>query len=181
MYAPSRAESGCLSYACFVQAADPDAYLFFEEWADEAAVETHFATAHFADFMERFPALISGPAAISTYATTVVTDAEPAPLGAPVLLAGRFAAKSGRRAELIDLSTGMFASARAEAGCISYDFYEEIGRAEHFLFFERWRDKAALDAHFATPQFAAFGRAFPDLIQGEADIRVFAVAAERKL
>jgi len=75
----------------------------------------------------------------------------------------------------------MLAPSRAEDGCVSYDFLEEIGAPGNFLFFERWRDKAALDTHFAGAGFAAFARAFPELIDGEADIRLFAVSTERTL
>lgn len=180
MYAPSRAEDGCASYACFVQADRPDAYLFFEEWRDQAVLDRHFATPHFAGFMERFPDLIDGSPAITLYTAELVTDERPAG-DAPIVLAGRFTAKPERRAELIALSTAMLAPSRAEDGCISYDFLEEVGAAGRFLFFERWRNRALLDAHFATPGFAAFARAFPDLIDGGADIRLFAVAAERTL
>jgi quinol monooxygenase YgiN len=181
MYAPSRAEPGCSSYACFAQADHPDAFLFFEEWSDQAALDAHFASPHFAGFMERFPTLIEGSPTITLYTAALVSDAEPAPPAAPIVLAGQFAAKPERRTDLIALSTAMLAPSRSEDGCISYDFLEDVGAAGRFLFFERWRNKATLDAHFATPGFAAFGRAFPDFIDGAASIRLFAVAAERTL
>ena len=180
MYGPSRAEDGCTSYACFAQADRPDAFLFFEEWRDQAALDRHFATPHFAGFMERFPSLIEGSPAITLYTAELVTDAQPAG-AAPIVLAGRFTAKPERRADLIALSTAMLAPSRAESGCISYDFLEEVGSTGRFLFFERWLNLALLNAHFATPGFAAFGRAFPDLVEGAGDIRLFAVAAERTL
>jgi len=179
MYGPSRAESGCISYACFVQADQPDAYLFFEEWADDAAIDAHFASPHFAGFMERFPNLISGAPVITIYAAAAVTDSEPAPPQAPILVAGRFAGKPDRRTDLLALAKGMFAPSRGEAGCGSYDFFEEIGADGRFLFFERWRDKAAIDEHFTTPHFAAFMRAFPELKEGQLDIRQFAVSSQR--
>jgi quinol monooxygenase YgiN len=57
IYPPSRGESGYLSFACFAQADRPDAFLFFEEWRDQTASDAHFATPHFAAFMERFRGL----------------------------------------------------------------------------------------------------------------------------
>lgn len=40
--ARSRAEDGCLSHRCYVDAADADTLFFYEEWRDMAAVEAHF-------------------------------------------------------------------------------------------------------------------------------------------
>lgn len=181
LYGPSRAEAGCKSYACFAKTDAPDAMLFFEEWASEAALDQHFATPYFADFMKRFPALIVGSPAITIFNVTVVTEAEPADPKAPIVLAGRFTSKAARRDELVALSQSMLAPSRAEDGCVSYDFLEEIGGPGNFLFFERWRNKAVLDTHFATAGFAAFAKAFPTLIDGEANIRLFAVSSERTL
>lgn len=181
MYAPSRAEAGCSSYACFAQADRPDAFLFFEEWRDQAALDAHFATPHFAGFMQRFPSLIDGSPTITLYTASLVSDAEPAPASAPIVLAGQFAAKPERRNDLIALSTAMLAPSRSEDGCISYDFLEDVGAPGNFLFFERWREKAALDTHFATAGFTAFANVFPALIEGEAKIRLFAVSSERTL
>ncbi len=38
----SRAEDGCLSHRCYVDAAEPERLFFYEEWRDMAAVEAHF-------------------------------------------------------------------------------------------------------------------------------------------
>ena len=40
--ARSRAEDGCLSHRCYVDAEDADRLFFYEEWRDMAAVEAHF-------------------------------------------------------------------------------------------------------------------------------------------
>ncbi len=40
--ARSRAEDGCLSHRCFVDAAEADRLFFYEEWRDMASVEAHF-------------------------------------------------------------------------------------------------------------------------------------------
>ena len=39
----SRAEDGCLSHRCYVDAEAPARLFFYEEWRDMAAVEAHFA------------------------------------------------------------------------------------------------------------------------------------------
>lgn len=65
--APSREEPGCISYNFYEQQPANNEFLFFEEWADQAAVDFHFQTPHFKEFMKEFPELIQGPAKLRTY------------------------------------------------------------------------------------------------------------------
>ena len=46
------------------------------------------------------------------------------------------------------------AATRAEDGCEEYGCYEDTQQSGRFVFVERWRDKAALDRHLATPHMA---------------------------
>jgi quinol monooxygenase YgiN len=64
---PSRAEIGCVTYNFYEQQPGAGEFLFFEEWADQAALDGHFQTPHFKAFMTEFPELIQGPAHIRTY------------------------------------------------------------------------------------------------------------------
>ncbi|MEO0999316.1 MAG: putative quinol monooxygenase [Pseudomonadota bacterium] len=50
----------------------------------------------------------------------------------------------------------MVTATRAEAGCLTYGFYEDIGAPGTFRVYEEWTDMAALQAHFGTPHMAAF-------------------------
>lgn len=45
------AEEGCLSYGFFTSPTDPGALRVVEEWADQAALDAHFAAPHMATFM----------------------------------------------------------------------------------------------------------------------------------
>lgn len=45
--------------------------------------------------------------------------------------------------------------AAKEPGCLSYQLLEVIGEPGRFLTFERWTDKAALQAHMVTPEIKA--------------------------
>jgi len=42
-----------------------------------------------------------------------------------------------------------------EPGCLVYTLMEVIGEPGRFLTFERWTEKAALDAHMVTPDIKA--------------------------
>ncbi len=45
---------------------------------------------------------------------------------------------------------------RQEAGCISYDLVQSLTDENTLMFVERWKDKAALDAHFQEPHLIAW-------------------------
>jgi quinol monooxygenase YgiN len=51
----------------------------------------------------------------------------------------------------------LIAPSRAEDGCLQYDLYEDREKPGHFIFFERWRDAAALAAHAKAPHSVAHG------------------------
>jgi len=98
-----------------------------------------------------------------------------------IVLAAKFTGKPDRRLDLLELAQSMLAPSQAEAGCLSYNFYEQQPGSDEFLFFEEWADQAALDAHFQTPHFAKFTKLFPDLITGKPSIRVYDAASMKEL
>ncbi len=98
-----------------------------------------------------------------------------------IVLAAKFVGKPERRSEIIRLAATVAQPSRAEAGCISYNFYEQQPATNEFLFFEEWADQAALDFHFQSPHFKEFLKQFPELIQGAAKLRVYEVSKSRDL
>jgi quinol monooxygenase YgiN len=50
MVAASNAEDGCIAYAFTQDLGDPSIIHIVEKWQDEAALASHFATAHMAAF-----------------------------------------------------------------------------------------------------------------------------------
>jgi quinol monooxygenase YgiN len=75
----------------------------------------------------------------------------------------------------------MMAASQGEDGCLDYTYAEDVAEPGLIHVFERWRDQAALDAHFTTPHMAAWRAAWPGF--GVSDRRLFAyeVASERSL
>jgi quinol monooxygenase YgiN len=61
-------------------------------------------------------------------------------------------AKPGSEGALRDLLVPFAKSSRKEPGCLVYTLMEVIAEPGRFLTFERWTNKAALDAHMVTPQ-----------------------------
>jgi quinol monooxygenase YgiN len=46
----SRAEPGCITFDVARSVDDPNAFVLFEEWSDQAALDVHYATDHFTRF-----------------------------------------------------------------------------------------------------------------------------------
>jgi quinol monooxygenase YgiN len=75
----------------------------------------------------------------------------------------------------------MMAASQAEDGCLDYNYGEDVAEPGLIRVFERWRDQAALDAHFRTEHMASWRAVWPSF--GVSDRRLFAyeVASERAL
>ena len=63
--------------------------------------------------------------------------------------------KKDKADELRALLVPFAESSAKEPGCLVYTLMEVIGEPGRFLTFERWKDKAALDAHMVTPDIKA--------------------------
>ena len=69
---------------------------------------------------------------------------------------------------------------RAEEGCISYSLYQDPQDKTKFLFFEEWKNQAAVDFHFATDHFQKFGEVLNDCASADAVITIYDSVAEKK-
>ena len=58
--AGSRAEAGCISYRVYQDTENAEDFVFVEEWESEEALQTHFRTAHIAEFMGSIMSAIVG-------------------------------------------------------------------------------------------------------------------------
>lgn len=63
--------------------------------------------------------------------------------------------KKDKADELRALMVPFAEVAAKEPGCLTYTLMEVIGEPGRFLTFERWKDKAALEAHMVTPDIKA--------------------------
>ncbi|OCP22958.1 MULTISPECIES: putative quinol monooxygenase [unclassified Ensifer] len=73
-------------------------------------------------------------------------------------------AHPGKAAEVVSLAGPLIEATRREAGCISYDLYQKPAEPDALVFVETWKDKEAVDAHFAEPHLKAFQAAMADLL-----------------
>ena len=98
-----------------------------------------------------------------------------------IVIAAKCIGKPERKADLLRLVATVAQPSRAEAGCITYNFYEQQPPASEFLFFEEWADQAAIDLHVKTPHFQEFMKQLPELAQGPLKIRIYEITKTRDL
>ena len=68
----SRTEPGCISHAVHVDCENPLKLVFFEQWADRAALITHFAVPASRDFVRGLQSLAAASTTIEIYDATKV-------------------------------------------------------------------------------------------------------------
>ena len=64
---------------------------------------------------------------------------------------------------------------RTEDGCVEYRFAEDVLDPGLIHITERWRDRAALDAHFQTPHIAAWRAAGTALGVSDRALKLYTV------
>jgi len=65
-----------------------------------------------------------------------------------------------------------------EPGCKSYQLYQDPYDNTKFVFVEEYKNQAAVDAHFASDYFKAFGPKISDLVAEPGEIKIISVAKE---
>ena len=74
----SRGDDGCRGYRVYADLEQPDRYVFIEEWADEAALQSHFAQPHTGAFMATIGGLLGEPADAVFHTTASARRLDPA-------------------------------------------------------------------------------------------------------
>lgn len=73
-------------------------------------------------------------------------------MSAPLLtIVARIKAKPGMEERMRQDLLGLLAPTRTESGCITYDLLIDKNDPTVFVFYETWKDQAALDGHFQQP------------------------------
>jgi quinol monooxygenase YgiN len=66
-------------------------------------------------------------------------------------------------------------AAREREGCESFSFAEAVGDPGHYLIVARWRDQAAMQAHYRSPAFAAYEAAITPLLVSDSELELHVV------
>ena len=82
-------------------------------------------------------------------------------------------AKPGKEGELRQALLDLVGPSRAESGCLQYDLHVSTEKPGEFLFFEKWVDLAALEAHRERPHLQALGSRREELLAEPPEIRTY--------
>jgi quinol monooxygenase YgiN len=80
-----------------------------------------------------------------------------------ILVTGTIRLPADALPRALPVMAAMVAASRAEPGCLAYSYAQDLFDAGLIHVVERWRDRAALAAHFASPHLAAWRAQFADL------------------
>lgn len=81
-----------------------------------------------------------------------------------VTITVRLRARPGMAAHLRQAGQSLVAPTRSEAGCISYHFHEDANDLGLFLFYERWTNQQALEAHLNTSYLIEFRKVLDEVL-----------------
>ena len=80
-----------------------------------------------------------------------------------LLIIGTVRLPLAKLAEAKPVMERMISASRAEPGCIEYSYAQDVLDAGLIHVKEVWRDRAALDAHFASLHIASWRASWPTL------------------
>ncbi|MFP7169565.1 putative quinol monooxygenase [Terribacillus halophilus] len=73
-----------------------------------------------------------------------------------ITILATLSAKADKQKELKEVLLDAVGPSRAEAGCILYALHESEEHDGTFVFFEKWSDEAALQAHLETEHYRKY-------------------------
>src|SRR3954466_2148382 len=83
---------------------------------------------------------------------------------------------SGRRRELEAALASAERDAADQPGCLRYAFAHALADPDQYVLVSEWRDEAALDAHYASPEFARFQLSLNGLLARPSELTVYSVS-----
>jgi quinol monooxygenase YgiN len=90
-----------------------------------------------------------------------------------IIVVATMKAKEGEQEKLEKALRGIVPQVEAEAGTLAYALHRDKAEPRKFLFYEKYRDKEALNFHSATPYFLdLFGKIGP-LLDGPPGIEFY--------
>ncbi len=87
-----------------------------------------------------------------------------------ISLVAKMTVKEDKREEAVAAIRELVAETAKEEGTLFYTVNRDLKNPDTFVFMERYRDKAALDAHAASPHFKAFSAKCPGFMAGKAEL-----------
>ncbi|MCD7971268.1 MAG: antibiotic biosynthesis monooxygenase [Candidatus Azobacteroides sp.] len=81
--------------------------------------------------------------------------------------------------DYIQATKELIEKSRAEEGNISYTLYQHPEDKTVFIFFEEWKNQAAIDYHFSTEHFKEFGTRGDEFDAAPGELTIYTVVPEK--
>jgi quinol monooxygenase YgiN len=94
-----------------------------------------------------------------------------------IIVTGSVQAQPEHVDELLALCVEHVTRSRGEPGCISHEVHRDVEDPLRVFFFERWKDTAALRAHFEVPASLTFVTAAGVLASASPTLEIYAAEA----
>jgi quinol monooxygenase YgiN len=95
-----------------------------------------------------------------------------------MMIVAKLTVKPERVKVFTEAAKEMIEKSNKETGCKSYQLYQDPYDNTKFVFVEEYKNQAAVDAHFASDYFKAFGPKISDMVAEPSKIKIISVAKE---
>ena len=188
--AATRAFDGCFCYALGRDVDAPDRLRIAERWRDRAAHAAHLIGDHMAEFNIAMRAARVSSGELDAYDGGTIRKILELPAvrfrperedKSMVIVMGHARFSAGEIDRLKPEMEAQLNATRAENGCELYVFARDVLDPDLLHISERWRDNAAIAAHFASPHMAAFNNALATARIEELSVKAYDAEGERVL
>jgi quinol monooxygenase YgiN len=97
-----------------------------------------------------------------------------------MVIVAKIKAKSGEEAKMEEALRGMVAKVEQEEGTLKYTLHRDLKDPTLFLFYEKYTDADALNAHSSTPYFKELFGTLQPLLDGAPEIGMYEELAALK-
>jgi quinol monooxygenase YgiN len=97
-----------------------------------------------------------------------------------IVAVGDIYAQIPRRQEVAELMRATQARAREQPGCGYFAFAETLDDPGHFVVVQQWRDRTALDGHYASQVFADYQSQIGPLLVRSSELRIHEVRSSAR-
>jgi quinol monooxygenase YgiN len=101
------------------------------------------------------------------------------PADTPKMITAKVYIKQGSEEKFITAAKMMIENSNKEEGCLGYMLYQDPYDGTNFIFVEKYKNQAAIDAHFAAPYFKDFGTIISDMTSKPMEIKIYDIAGEK--
>lgn len=95
-----------------------------------------------------------------------------------MIITAKISVKPEKIKDFLDAAREMIEKSNKESGCSFYQLYQDPYDNSKMIFVEEYKNQVAVEAHFATKYFKAFGPKIGDLVAGPAEVKIISVAKE---